>query len=148
MSDKEIVTQDWLDENPDSLLKVGDEREGDTPEDEEEDEPKEDEDAPKEEAPKVEDEVEAPKEEAPKVEDEVEAPKEEAPKVEDEVEAPKEEEVPVTPPTSKLTYMGKNVIGGGVREVNGVKYNHLTLEDGTTHDLTNEEYVAKVTVAQ
>jgi len=134
MSDKEIVTQDWLDENPDSLLKVGDEREGDTPEDEEEDEPKEDEDAPK--------------EEAPKVEDEVEAPKEEAPKVEDEVEAPKEEEVPVTPPTSKLTYMGKNVIGGGVREVNGVKYNHLTLEDGTTHDLTNEEYVAKVTVAQ
>ena len=66
------------------------------------------------------------------------------------------EEAPVTPivmgghpkTAEYLMYMGKKVANAGTRVVNEITYNHLVLEDGSTHDLTNQEYVDNVTVVQ
>lgn len=42
--------------------------------------------------------------------------------------------------TQTLEYMGKKVAVSASRTVNEKTYHHVTLEDGTTHDLTEEEY--------
>lgn len=41
-------------------------------------------------------------------------------------------------------YMGKEVLAEGEREVNGKKYIHIRLIDGSTHDLTEEDYKLQV----
>ncbi len=42
-------------------------------------------------------------------------------------------------------YMGKNIISESTREVNGKEYIYIRLEDGTTHDLTEDDYKLQVT---
>lgn len=44
----------------------------------------------------------------------------------------------------KKLYMGKEVISDTTREVNGVTYHVLRLEDGSTHDLTVEDYATHI----
>ena len=44
-----------------------------------------------------------------------------------------------------LKYMGKRIVNSGTRTVNEVVYQHVVLEDGTTHDLTEEQYRTDVT---
>lgn len=56
-------------------------------------------------------------------------------------------EVPDLSGTSHVkvrTYMGKPIISEDTREVNGKTYNVVRLEDGSTHDLTVEEYEREV----
>lgn len=43
-------------------------------------------------------------------------------------------------------YDGKRVISEGVREVEGKVFHTLRLEDGSTYDVTDEDYETKVTV--
>jgi hypothetical protein len=43
-------------------------------------------------------------------------------------------------------YAGKKVISDSTREVEGKVFHSIKLEDGTAHDLTPEEYAAKVIV--
>lgn len=49
---------------------------------------------------------------------------------------------------SKKVYAGKAVLSDTFRSVEGKSYHHIKLEDGTTYDLTNEEYAEQVTDAQ
>lgn len=49
---------------------------------------------------------------------------------------------------SKKVYAGKAVLSDTFRSVEGKSYHHIKLEDGTTYDLTNEEYAVQVTDAQ
>lgn len=57
------------------------------------------------------------------------------------------EEVPVveTLESTVKTYEGKEVISDGFREVNGRDFHHIKLSDGSSYDLTEEEYALKVT---
>lgn len=56
----------------------------------------------------------------------------------------KEKEVtshePVEVPVAKLHYMGKEVVTDTTREVEGITYHHVRLEDGSASDLTDSEY--------
>lgn len=42
-------------------------------------------------------------------------------------------------------YMGKEIISESTRIVNDREYIHIRLIDGTTHDLTSEQYALEVT---
>lgn len=42
-------------------------------------------------------------------------------------------------------YAGQEVISEGTRTVNGKDYKHIRLLDGSTYDLTSEEYALQVT---
>lgn len=45
-------------------------------------------------------------------------------------------------------YGGKLVISDGFREVNDRRFHHIRLEDGSTNDLTDEEYDKNVIVSK
>ena len=53
-----------------------------------------------------------------------------------------EEEVIFTP--SYKIFEGKQIISEGTRTVNDKKYNVIRLIDGSTYDLTDEEYSEKI----
>jgi len=42
------------------------------------------------------------------------------------------------------TFNGKEIVSDGIREVNGKEYHHIRLADGSTQDLTDEEYTLQV----
>lgn len=52
-----------------------------------------------------------------------------------------------TAPVTK-TYAGKTIVSDTFRQVEGKSYHHLRLEDGSTYDLTDEEYQNQVTVVE
>lgn len=61
----------------------------------------------------------------------------------------KEDEVDAAiAPKEKLMYMGKEIIASTTRTVNDKTYQHVTLADSTTHDLTEAEYSAQVSVVK
>lgn len=70
------------------------------------------------------------------------------------VEEKKEEPVvetpvaPSAPAEPRKFYEGKVVISDGTREVNGITYHAIRLEDGSTYDLTAEDYKMKVKVEE
>lgn len=47
-------------------------------------------------------------------------------------------------PSVALVYNGQEVVSNGIREVNGIEYHSLRLADGTTTDVTDEEYETMV----
>ena len=49
-----------------------------------------------------------------------------------------------TPEVTAKTYMGKEVISEGTRMLNGKEYITIRLSDGSTYDLTSEEYELQV----
>lgn len=42
------------------------------------------------------------------------------------------------------TFNGQEIISDGIREVNGRKFHAIRIADGTSYDLTGDEYLAKV----
>lgn len=50
-------------------------------------------------------------------------------------------------PVTKV-YAGKTIVSDTFRQVEGKSYHHVTLVDGSSYDLTNEEYIAQVTVVE
>lgn len=55
-----------------------------------------------------------------------------------------QEEKNEEPVPAPKTLGGKNIFGVSTREVNGKTYHTVRLEDGTTQDLTDEEYEEKI----
>lgn len=68
-------------------------------------------------------------------------------KDEEENEGSEEEDVG-TVPAKVLMYKGKKIITSAPRVVNGVTHQEVKLEDGTTFDLSEEEYKTDVSVAE
>ena len=66
------------------------------------------------------------------------------PEVESETEVAAQTTVDELP---KLYFNGKRIISDGVREVEGKEVKHVRLEDGTSFDLTDEEYKAVLEAA-
>lgn len=46
--------------------------------------------------------------------------------------------------SSSKIFKGQEVISDGTREVEGKTYRHIRIADGTTYDLTEEEYLTEV----
>lgn len=65
-------------------------------------------------------------------------------------QAPVEETVAVSnvPAEPRKFFEGKVVISDGTRDVNGITYHAIRLEDGSMYDLTAEDYKLKVTVEE
>lgn len=60
-------------------------------------------------------------------------------------ETAEEEVLPVAPTSLKIkTLEGKEVVSDVMRTVNDKQYHHVRLIDGTTQDLTDEEYSLKI----
>lgn len=59
------------------------------------------------------------------------------------LEADIAEAAPAEAPAAK-SFKGQSVISDGFREVNGKNYHHIRLADGSSLDLSEEEYVAQV----
>lgn len=55
-----------------------------------------------------------------------------------------DEEISSEDTGSEKTYMGKKIISENNRELNDKTYIEIRLEDGSTHDLTSDQYEAEV----
>jgi hypothetical protein len=89
----------------------------------------------------VEEEVtpEVEEETTPEVEEE-EVNEEVTPEVEEDEVNPSEE-------VKQNLFEGKVIVSDGMRVVNEIEYHHVKLEDGSSHDLTDEQYQLQVVVA-
>ena len=76
----------------------------------------------------------------------MEPEKEEEEKIEEVPEKEEEEKIEVFTPEVVVNkhFKGQEIISDTIREVNGKFYKHISIGDGSSYDLTDEEYLLEI----